>query len=57
MLIVDDIQLNLKLIGIILSKNGINVSSASSGKQALEKVKVKLPDLILLDIIMPYMDG
>lgn len=56
-LIVDDIQENLQLIGNILYKNGINVSSASSGKQALEKVKVKLPDLILLDISMPYMDG
>lgn len=56
-LIVDDIQENLQLIGNILYKNGINVSSASSGSQTLEKVKVKLPDLILLDISMPNMDG
>ncbi len=56
-LIVDDIQENLQLIGNILYKNGINVSSASSGSQALEKVNAKLPKLILLDISMPYMDG
>lgn len=56
-LIVDDIQENLQLIGNILYKNGINVSSATSGIKALEKVKAKLPDLILLDISMPHMDG
>lgn len=56
-LLVDDIQENLKIVGNILYGKGINVSSALSGRQALEKVKVKLPDLILLDISMPYMDG
>lgn len=56
-LLVDDTQANLKLLINILSDEGYKVRPAISGKQALETVGVKKPDLILLDIKMPDMDG
>jgi len=56
-LIVDDIPENLKLLGTVLRKNGYKLLVASSGKQALTTVETKVPDLILLDISMPEMDG
>lgn len=56
-LIVDDIGENLQVLGNILSKEGFETSFALSGKQALSVVEDTLPDLILLDISMPGMDG
>ncbi|NJL69078.1 MAG: response regulator [Oscillatoriales cyanobacterium RU_3_3] len=56
-LIVDDSQNNLSLLDRILSKRGYKVRVASSGKFALEAVELAQPDLILLDIMMPDMDG
>jgi adenylate cyclase len=56
-LIVDDSLDNLNLLGRILSKRGYKVRLASSGKQAIESVELTQPDLILLDIMMPGMDG
>jgi class 3 adenylate cyclase/ActR/RegA family two-component response regulator len=56
-LIVDDSQNNLSLLDRILSKRGYQVRVASSGKFALEAVELAQPDLILLDIMMPDMDG
>lgn len=56
-LIVDDAPKNVQVIGRILYDKYYNVSIASSGKQALELVKNDRPDLILLDIQMPEMDG
>jgi adenylate cyclase len=56
-LIVDDSQNNLSLLDRILSKKGYKVRAASSGKFALEAVELSQPDLILLDIMMPDMDG
>lgn len=56
-LIVDDTPQNIQVLGSILYDNGYNVSIASSGAGALQSVKNKIPDLILLDIQMPGMDG
>jgi len=55
--IVDDIQENLQVIGNVLKNNGLNISIARNGIQALKGIKKKIPDLILLDISMPEMDG
>ncbi len=56
-LIVDDIGENLQVLGNILSKEGFDTSFALNGKQALSIIEDTLPDLILLDISMPIMDG
>jgi two-component system, sensor histidine kinase and response regulator len=56
-LIVDDIPRNLQVLGSILSESGFGVSVASSGRSALEAIASQAPDVILLDIQMPDMDG
>jgi CheY-like chemotaxis protein len=56
-LIADDEQLNLEFFEVMLSKLGFVVEKANDGIEALEKVKRFLPDLILLDNIMPRMSG
>ncbi|MDR2136101.1 MAG: response regulator [Treponema sp.] len=56
-LIVDDEQLNLEFFEVMLSKLGFTVDKANDGLEALEKVRQFLPDLILLDNIMPRMSG
>jgi len=56
-LVVDDIPANLKLLTNILSNQGYKVRPASNGQLALRSVAVELPDLILLDVKMPDMDG
>jgi len=56
-LLVDDIPENLQLLSDSLIKLGYTVRSVTSGRMALKTVKVKQPDIILLDIKMPEMDG
>ncbi len=56
-LIVDDTTKNIQVLGNMLYSKGYNISVATSGKEALESVKAKTHDLILLDIQMPEMDG
>jgi len=56
-LVVDDIPANLKLLSNILSAQGYKVRPASDGQLALRSVASEIPDLILLDIKMPGMDG
>lgn len=56
-LIVDDIQDNISLLEAILVEEGYVVDTANNGKLALEKVQSTPPDLILLDAMMPGMDG
>lgn len=56
-LVVDDNTLNLKLLLGILTKAGYRVRPASSGELALRSVRAKPPELILLDIKMPGLDG
>ena len=55
--VVDDDIKNLKIAERILSKNDISVTALTSGNELLEFVKTNRPDLILLDINMPGMDG
>jgi cyclic di-GMP phosphodiesterase len=56
-LVVDDQPLNVELLEADLTEYGYDVLSAYDGKAALEKVKSDQPDLILLDVMMPRMDG
>jgi CheY-like chemotaxis protein len=56
-LAVDDNPQNLQFLGKLLSDNGYEVGMAQNGQQALNFVKKNDPDLILLDIMMPGMDG
>ncbi|MFB2893465.1 PleD family two-component system response regulator [Aerosakkonemataceae cyanobacterium BLCC-F50] len=56
-LIVDDMQDNISLLEAILVEEGYVVDTANNGKVALEKVQSTPPDLILLDAMMPGMDG
>ena len=56
-LVVDDITKNLQVVGTMLRNEGYDVVPATSGPQALERVRTELPDLILLDLMMPEMDG
>ncbi|MGD8909048.1 MAG: response regulator [Chromatiales bacterium] len=56
-LVVDDSTANLQLLMNLLTEQGYTVYPASDGELALEFVQSKLPDLILLDIRMPGMDG
>jgi len=56
-LVVDDTPRNIQLLDAILSPRGYTVVAASSGTEALEKVRVEAPDLVLLDIVMPRMSG
>ena len=56
-LVVDDIQLNRKLQKTYLEAAGYEVVLAEDGIQALKKVEDESPDLILLDIMMPKMNG
>ncbi len=56
-LCVDDEKRNLELLEAFLMPEGYDVLFAKSGKEAVERVKRDRPDLILLDVMMPEMDG
>jgi pilus assembly protein CpaE len=56
-LVVDDTELNLKMVGAILQKDGYEVVTARNGLEALEVIKTKPPALAILDVMMPDMDG
>lgn len=56
-LIVDDEPDFLEMIKIRLEANDYKVSTASSGKEAIEIIKKEKPDAVLLDILMPNIDG
>ncbi|BAQ64082.1 diguanylate cyclase domain-containing protein [Geminocystis sp. NIES-3709] len=56
-LLIDDLPENLQLLGDLLIKLGYTVRSVTSGRMALKTLQVKQPDVILLDIKMPEMDG
>ena len=56
-LIVDDDLESLKLIGLMLQRRGYQIAAASSGTQALSKAESDQPSLIILDVMMPDMDG
>lgn len=56
-LVVDDVLRNLQVIGNTLEDEGYEISVAQSGPEALEMIKLDKPDLILLDVMMPDMNG
>ncbi|QTA83537.1 Two component system response regulator/histidine kinase [Desulfonema limicola] len=56
-LIVDDKHENLRILSDMLQKNGYSVRAAINGNSALKSIKTRAPDIILLDILMPDMDG
>jgi two-component system, sensor histidine kinase and response regulator len=56
-LIVDDIPANLKVLGGILKDEGYKIRPVLNGEMALQVAEKEIPDLILLDIMMPDMDG
>jgi len=56
-LIVDDDVEALRLVGLMLERKGYNIVAAASGHQALEKAMETRPELIILDVMMPDMDG
>ncbi|THB74930.1 MAG: hybrid sensor histidine kinase/response regulator [Gammaproteobacteria bacterium] len=56
-LVVDDTPKNIQVIGAILREKEYLISIASSGQMALEAIEKSVPDLVLLDIMMPEMDG
>jgi len=56
-LIVDDTETNLSLVREVLEKEGFRVATAVNGMEALEQTRRRRFDLILLDIMMPVMDG
>lgn len=56
-LLVDDEPSNLKVLSESLSGQGLSLGVATSGERALEQAKRRPPDLILLDVLMPMMDG
>jgi len=56
-LVVDDLPQNVRLLEAVLSPKGFRVATASSGEEALDVLSQEHPDLVLLDILMPGMDG
>lgn len=56
-LVVEDDQLNMELVCEILRANGFTVHEATNGTEAIEKAEKELYDLIVMDIMLPGMDG
>ncbi len=56
-LVVDDLDINVKLLEAKLSSEYFEVLTASSGRSALDIAAAEMPDVILLDVMMPRMDG
>ncbi|MGC8857083.1 MAG: response regulator transcription factor [Anaerolineae bacterium] len=52
----DDTEM-IDLIGLILGRRGFEVTGASGGAEGLKKIREQHPDLVLLDLMMPEMDG
>jgi CheY-like chemotaxis protein len=56
-LIVDDDLETLRLVGLMLQRQGYDIVAANNGSQALNQVSKEKPDLIILDVMMPDIDG
>ena len=56
-LIVDDDLDTLRLVGLMLQRQGYQISAATNGQQGLDQAFEEYPDLILLDVMMPDIDG
>lgn len=56
-LVVDDDPPSVKMISFLLQEEGYSILTASNGQDALRKVEEEAPDLLILDVMMPHMDG
>ncbi|MEM8643000.1 MAG: diguanylate cyclase [Cyanobacteria bacterium P01_G01_bin.54] len=56
-LVVDDTEMNLRVLSTLLTRHNYAVQTVSSGESALQIVQQDIPDLVLLDVSMPQMDG
>ncbi|HOW91174.1 MAG TPA: response regulator transcription factor [Anaerolineaceae bacterium] len=56
-LVVDDEPLYIRLLKVNLEQEGYQIVSASDGEEALEAISLNMPDLIILDVVMPKLDG
>lgn len=56
-LVCDDERHIVRLIQVNLEKQGYQVVTAYDGKEGLEKIRAEKPNLVVLDVMMPYMDG
>jgi two-component system alkaline phosphatase synthesis response regulator PhoP/two-component system response regulator VicR len=56
-LTVDDERSIVRLVQVNLERNGYRVETAFDGREALEKIAQSRPDMVVLDVMMPYMDG
>jgi two-component system sensor histidine kinase/response regulator len=56
-LVTDDQPANIQVVGAMLGKFGYEIIPASDGPTALKRLAIRVPDLILLDVLMPGMDG
>ena len=56
-LLVDDEPDILEIVGYNLSQEGYQIFTAANGKEAIAKAKKEIPDLIIMDVMMPEMDG
>ena len=56
-LVVDDVLPNVKLLAAKLTREYFDVITAFNGPEALERIKKEAPDIVLLDVMMPGMDG
>jgi len=56
-LTVDDERSIVRLVQVNLERQGYNVLTAFDGRQALEQIEQNRPDMVICDVMMPYMDG
>jgi twitching motility two-component system response regulator PilH len=56
-LIVDDSATNRHFLSEMLARHGYRCTTAQSGQEAIDKAKAEQPDLVLMDVVMPDMDG
>lgn len=57
LLVVDDVEANRLLLADLLSDLGFEIEEAVDGRDALERIAARRPDLVLMDVVMPVMDG
>lgn len=56
-LVVDDEDMTRKLLRLMLERDGFVIAEAEDGQHALEVIAQQLPDMVILDVMMPNMDG
>ncbi|MEM6448903.1 MAG: response regulator [Cyanobacteria bacterium P01_D01_bin.105] len=56
-LVVDDSPMLREMISSLLDKSGLTISVAKDGQEAMEKIAANPPDLVVLDVVMPNMNG